>query len=662
MVRATVCRNLLLSVCLFLGLTACGNEQSDKARQQDSRGVTVAPNLAPVSPVERRVALVIGNDRYQHIRSLERAVSDAQAVGAALGQLGFEVLAHANLERRGMNQAIGALADRIARGGVGVLFFAGHGVQVRGENFLLPIDVKAEREEDLADEAIAFGRIMERLAQAQAKFTLLMLDACRDNPFPPRVAGRTIGGTRGLTIPVAPDGLMVIYSAGINEQALDRLSETDADPNGLFTRELLKYLRQPGVRVDDMLKQVRGAVRTKAAEIGHTQSPAFYDQSSGDFYFLREDTGVQPGGPAPRPGTDPMAVELAFWDSVRNSTQRADFEEYLKQYPHGRFVGLAHNRLASLGAAPAASPKTSNDTQVVGGVSPQLQGGKAPEGTQVAVGIYPQQPQTPPGTLVGNDGAEMVLVPAGEFSMGSDGDELDRLKASRETFRDEIPRHRVYLDTFYIDKYEVTNARFQQFVQATGHRTRARLTGDSGTWRAPRGSGSSIAGLEQHPVVQVSQEDAKAYCSWAGKRLPTEAEWEKAARGTDGQIYPWGNQFDGKRANFCDANCEFNWKDSAANDGYRYTAPVGNYEGGKSPYGAYDMAGNVWEWVSDWHDANYYWNSPARNPQGPASGDLAVLRGGGWSAHALLVRAPYRYRIAPANQFGHSGFRCAKTL
>src|SRR5215470_3195669 len=179
----------------------------------------------------------------------------------------------------------------------------------------------------------------------------------------------------------------------------------------------------------------------------------------------------------------------------------------------------------------------------------------------------PQQPQAPPATLVGNDGAEMVLVPAGEFIMGSDRDELDRLKASRASFGDEIPRHRVYLDAFYIDKYEVTNARFQQFVQA-GYRTQAEREGwgfaDTGekwekangaNWRAPQGPGSSIAGLEQHPVVQVSQEDAKAYCAWAGKRLPTEAEWEKAARGPDGRMYPWGDQFEGTRLNFCDANC-----------------------------------------------------------------------------------------------------------
>jgi serine/threonine-protein kinase len=397
----------------------------------------------------------------------------------------------------------------------------------------------------------------------------------------------------------APSGTMLVFATNPDNVASDGTGR-----NGVYTKHLLQYITQPGLEVGMMLRRVRTAVKD---ETGGQQVPWENGSVEGEFYF---------NGGSGGPSVTPLAA-----------------------------------------SPPPPSPAT---------------------GTQVAVGIYPQQPQTPPATVVGNDGAEMMLVPAGEFSMGIDADEIDRLlqgrtDIKREYFEREIPRHRVYLDTFYIDKYEVTNARFQQFVQVTGHRTHADREGsgyvsgqerksvNGANWRAPRGPGSSLTGLEQHPVVQVSQEDAKAYCSWAGKRLPTEAEWEKAARGTDGWSYPWGNQFDGRRANFCDTNCETSWKESAANDGYRYTAPVGSYEGGKSPYGAYDMAGNVLEWVSDWFDTNYYRDSPARNPQGPASGDQAVGRGGGWSTLALGVRAPARGRHAPADRYDSLGFRCAKT-
>ena len=197
------------------------------------------------------------------------------------------------------------------------------------------------------------------------------------------------------------------------------------------------------------------------------------------------------------------------------------------------------------------------------------------------------------------DGMEMVYVPEGEFLMGSPKAEGDN---------HEHPQHMVYLDAFWIDKTEVSSAMFARFVEQTGHKTYAETSGcgwtdqpGSGnwecvagtTWLHPQGPESNINGLEQHPVVQVCWNDAKAYCEWAGRRLPTEAEWEKAARGTDGRIYPWGNEFDGSKLNFCDRNCGFEWRDVGVDDGYAFTAPVGSYPTGASPYGALDMAGNV---------------------------------------------------------------------
>jgi formylglycine-generating enzyme required for sulfatase activity len=241
--------------------------------------------------------------------------------------------------------------------------------------------------------------------------------------------------------------------------------------------------------------------------------------------------------------------------------------------------------------------------------------------------------------------------------------------------KDETPSHRVFLEAFYIDTYEVTNARFSQFAQSTGYRTQAEREGGGkirtgakvwsqvpdASWRTPRGQGSQIAGLEAHPVVQVSWHDAKAYCAWAGKRLPTEAEWEKAARGTDGRLYPWGHQMDGTRVNFCDRNCPFEWQDHSLDDGYAMTAPVGNYEAGKSPYGAYDMAGNVWEWVADRYDARYFQRSPARNPQGPTSGTQVAVRGGSWLYNALAVRAAVRAGVPPERRNDNIGMRCVQT-
>jgi formylglycine-generating enzyme required for sulfatase activity len=264
--------------------------------------------------------------------------------------------------------------------------------------------------------------------------------------------------------------------------------------------------------------------------------------------------------------------------------------------------------------------------------------------------------------------------------MGLAADEIASLllrhpKAKAALVKDETPSHRVFLDTFYIDMYEVTNARFQRFVQATGYLTQAEREGGGkirtgvdtwaqvpdANWRSPSGQGSRIAGLEAHPVVQVSWHDAKAYCAWAGKRLPSEAEWEKAARGTDKRLYPWGNQVDGSRVNFCDRNCPFDWQDASVDDGYASTAPVGSYEAGKSPYGAYDMAGNVWEWVADRYNARYYQRSPARNPQGAPSGAQVGLRGGSWLYGALAFRTTVRSGVPQDRKNHNIGLRCVQT-
>ena len=226
-------------------------------------------------------------------------------------------------------------------------------------------------------------------------------------------------------------------------------------------------------------------------------------------------------------------------------------------------------------------------------------------------------------------GAPMVLVPAGEFTMGSND-------AS-----DEKSPHEVYLDSFWIDKFEVTNALYKKCVD-TG---RCRPPSLTTSWTRDSYYGNSQ--YDNYPVIYVSWNDANAFCAWPGKRLPTEAEWEKAARGTDKRIYPSGNTFDENLLN-----------NNAGGKGD--TTVVGNFPAGVSPYGALDMAGNVWEWVADWYDSSYYTNSPLNNPKGPSSGQARVLRGGSWYDH--VARAPSRFNLIPDpdNRYGFVGLRCAQ--
>jgi formylglycine-generating enzyme required for sulfatase activity len=255
--------------------------------------------------------------------------------------------------------------------------------------------------------------------------------------------------------------------------------------------------------------------------------------------------------------------------------------------------------------------------------------------------------------IADKDGMVMLYVPAGEFLMGS-------ADSDKDADSNEKPQHKVYLDAYWIDQTEVTNSMFARFVSARGYKTDAEKLGSgytfSGTtwpdvkgadWQHPGGPDTNIRGLDTFPVVLVSWNDAQAYCEWAVRQLPTEAQWEKAARGTDGRLYPWGNTApDSNRLNFTSQVGK--------------TTEVGKYPTGASPYGAYDMAGNVWEWVADWYDEKYYGSSPPQNPTGPTSGSSRVLRGGSWFSVAQIVRSAYRGRNTPEDRYNIMGFRCSR--
>ena len=276
----------------------------------------------------------------------------------------------------------------------------------------------------------------------------------------------------------------------------------------------------------------------------------------------------------------------------------------------------------------------------------------------------------------------MALIPAGTFPMGREDREGWSPMANPTIFADELPPHEIYTGAFFIDKYEVVNLQFQKFVDATKYVTTAEKDGGStiivpadeadeviqgtdigfkwvagASWRTPEGPGSNIEGLMNHPVVHVSWDDANAYAEWVGKRLPTEAEWEKAARGGTVTNWFWGDQLDsaGKYANFYgEHRWEYKYPEEAI-DGHRKTAPVGSLA--PNAYGLYDTAGNVWEWVSDRYQYNYFASSPSNNPKGPESGDDRVVKGGGWYLCECYLRPANRESRAAGDRDHGVGFR-----
>ncbi len=244
---------------------------------------------------------------------------------------------------------------------------------------------------------------------------------------------------------------------------------------------------------------------------------------------------------------------------------------------------------------------------------------------------------------------EMVTIPAGEFLMGS------TKQVDRNAYLAEMPQRRIWLDAYQIDKYEVTALHYLKFVMATDRLPLLDWRFDGGNFQE---------GMAHHPVMHVTWHDASAYCAWAGKRLPSEAEWEKAARGEDGRIFPWGNQMAGlTRANYGRSGLSGPVRDRPERLLlYPPIISVDKYENAVSPYGVHQMAGNVAEWVADWYDKEYYKSAPDRNPKGPAMGTNRAFRGGGWIDSTPTIRVAQRNGSPPETKMNWLGFRCAKDL
>jgi formylglycine-generating enzyme required for sulfatase activity len=572
-------RYFFLLIVTAFALFAVG---SHAARRQPR--VQTLPSTANV----KRLALVIGNNAYE-TAPLKNSVNDARAVAQALRDREFVVTARENVTQNEMKQVIRDFGEQLRAAGresVGLFYYAGHGVQVQDRNFLIPVDAKVTSEEDVEFEAVEVGQVIAKMYAAQNSMNIVILDACRDNPF----ARSFRSMSRGLALMNAPTGILIAYATAPGSTAGD-----GAGANGLYTEELLTAMRTPGLPIENVFKQVRIKVRERS---NGKQVPWESSSLVGNFYFTPP-AGASPT-PTPRPNDD-AALELAFWDAIKTSTDPQDFKDYLEQYPNGRFASLARRRAASLGASVSTTPTPSR--------TPTIDGTRSETKPHTGTGSLA-------ATVTNKFGIALVLVPQGSFMMGSTNGDAN-----------EQPVHRVTIAApFYLGKYEVTQAQ----------------------WTAVMGSNPSENKGAENPVEQVSWDDAQEFIRKLNAlndgfeyRLPTEAEWEYACRaGTSGDF-----------AGDLEA---LGWYESNSRGS---THPVGQKK--PNAFGLYDMHGNVWEWCAD-RSPETYQGAPS---DGSAWIDLRsqkrILRGGSWDHDANHSRSAYRHWFTSGHHTHGIGFRIA---
>jgi len=555
-----------------------------------------------VESAGNRFALAIGNNAYRR-GVLKNAANDARGVAVALREVGFtvDVVTDAGLAR--MEEAVDRFVALLKPGDVAVFYYAGHGVQVDGENYLIPTDFNGKDETDIKFGSRSASWIQEKLDRTGAQLKILILDACRTNPF--RIK-RSLEG--GLAQMQGGRGSFIAFATAAGKVADDN----PASGHGLFTQHLIETLHEPGLTLDGVFNQVRTAVDRDS---GHEQLPYIYSGVIGEFYFRPPAAGTVP---ASRPSTgDP---ELVYWNSVKDSRDAALFESYLKRYPKGQFAEIARIRIDSLhGAVPQTLAQT-----------------------------------TPPEVRVNPvDGQRYLWIQPGSFRMGcSTGDS--------ECRQDEMPPHQVTISKgFWLGETEVMDLAYEKFSHDTGGRmpgdpaehnrfldsdekacqANFRDYGYRSSADCPHMPRVDFAGRnKKRAVAQLTWAEAVSYCKWAGGRLPSEAEWEYAARGGT-------------------SNARYGpLQDIAVVAGSQTDGTVGL----KLPnaFGLHDMLGGVAEWTADWYAADYYRQSPVVDPKGPEGGEKLVVRGGSAWSRPQMLRVSARDQAAPGYMHVSVGFRC----
>jgi len=594
--------------------------------------------IANIAVPGRRLALVIGNGAYNvmpdFLQKLKNPVNDAVDITKALQGIGFTVTLLTDATLQQMTDAIYNFGTKLHRDDLVIFYYAGHGMQIKGVNYLFPVDSNFQREDQIKYQAVQASEILDKIQVAKTK--LVFLDACRNNPYLKR--GRGTGVRGGLAKMDTPAGTLLVYATDPNNFAADGKGR-----NGTFTKHLLRHIRQPG-DIQLTLRTVRADVR---AETKNLQTPWDTSSLEGPVYLVSA---------APEdPEKAKLRAQLAAAKRAKAEAEQAKAEAEQARVAAEAEAQAKADEAARLAQEKAATQARLQEAQAAA-QSPQQVQGYSPQ-HQSSMMYTEQRKSYEP---------EMVSIPAGSFMMGSPDNEEGRDS-------DEGPVHKVYIKAFKMGKYEVTRGQFRAFVNATNYKTEAErgngcygLVGTS--WEQKKEFNWRNVGFsqtDQHPVVCVIGKDAYAYTEWLSRktgkkyRLPTEAEWEYAARaGTTTSRY-WGDDPDRacRYANVADqaAKRKFSdwWTIHNCDDGYVFTAPVGRFQANR--WGLEDMLGNVWEWTCSEYVSPYNGSEKRCLSKNRAKG--LALRGGSWNHVPRNVRAAYRNdNDDPSN---YKGFRVA---
>ncbi|MDD2776761.1 MAG: SUMF1/EgtB/PvdO family nonheme iron enzyme [Gallionella sp.] len=540
--------------------------------------------VSPAQAEETRVALVIGNSAYTN-SPLRNPVYDAQDVARKLRGLGFEVVERTNMTTKQIGSTLAQFRSKLTPGAVAVVFYAGHGVQIKGENYLPAVDADINTEEEVPNQSLSMRQVMDVLETAKTQLNLVFLDACRNNPY----ARSFRSGDRGLARVSAPSGTLISYATRPGSVAADGKGK-----NGLYTSKLLLQL-DSHEQIEQALKHV--IVEVKKESDGK-QEPWMEGSIEGDFCFAGcvENSHVIATPAAPLIKTEAQ-IEDEFWEAIKNSAELANFEEYLRAYPRGRYLKLAKLKITQIKKNPTHIASENTTSRIA----------PAP---RITASI--QEP-------------DMIAIPAGSFTMGC------KENWGSNCGIDEKPPHVVNVNTFQLGQYEVTQA----------------------LWQAVMGSNpSGFANCgETCPVERVSWEDIQAFIqklnALTGKRyrLPSEAEWEYACRAGGEVTYCGGNKVD---------LVAWHEKNSDAK-----THAVGEKQA--NAFGLYDMSGNVWEWVQDCNGSYQDAPSNGAARSGCDASSRRMLRGGSWYYEAKFARAAFRVSNSATIRDKGIGFRLAIT-